>query len=120
MRLLFSNVSQFKFKRDMLTLTVMTFVTVIFWIIYSVYAAFSKSTVDPSIQQLLTPLNPTLNQEVLALFNDRYQPPTDFNILIVVGEENDERIVPLSSRSQIIVDSVESVATSAAVSADTD
>lgn len=98
MRLILTKASHFKMKQNLLWFGTTTFVTVLFWIIYSVYIAFSHTEVDPQVQQLLTPLNPTLNEETLAIFEDRYQPPDEYTILVKQGDGDSSQVVPLGTQ----------------------
>ena len=97
MRLIIHNANQFKLKQDLLWVGVSTLATVIIWIIYSVYVAFTQSTVDPQINKYLTPINPTLDKAVLAQLEDRYLPPDSFTILVRQEFGESSRIVPLGT-----------------------
>ena len=99
MRLLITDAEQFKIKHDLMWVGVLTFVTAIVWIVYSIYVAYNTSTVDPEVTALLDPLNPTLDQQTLSLVADRFEPPKDFTIL-VKDSESGSSVIPLS-QSQI-------------------
>lgn len=52
-------------NRDILILSIFTLVTVIAWITFEVYHAATTSNVTPVQKELLTPLNPVFDEEVL-------------------------------------------------------
>ena len=98
MRLMLQDANQFKFKQDLLWVGVSTFATVLIWIFYSIYVAFTQTTIDTEVQSMLTPINPTLDKSVLSLLEDVYYPPEDYTILVrqEVGEST--RIVPIGTQ----------------------
>lgn len=97
MRLILHDVRQFKFKQDLLWVGITTLATIIIWIAYSVYAAFSLSNPDPEIGQLLKPINPTLDKTVLTQLQEYYEPPADFTILIRQKDGDSSRVVTLGT-----------------------
>ena len=96
MRIIIQDVKHLKIRQDLLWVGTATLVTVIMWVVYAVYATLNRSTVDPSIQKLLTPLNPSLDQEALAVLDNRFIPPENFTILVYSGEGDTGQIVPLN------------------------
>ena len=100
MRLLITDAEQFKVKQDLMWVGVLTLVTAIVWIVYSIYLAYNTSTIDPEVSTLLDPLNPTLDQETLSLVADRFEPPQEFTILVIQDSESGGNVVPLG-QSQI-------------------
>ncbi len=86
MRLIVHDYKHLKLKQDLLWVGTSTLVTVIFWIAYAVYSSFTKEYSDPLIEQLATPLDPTINQEVLNSLSDRHVPPEPFVVLTVADE----------------------------------
>lgn len=96
MRIIIQDTKHLKIKQDLLWVGTATLVTVIIWVVYAVYVAFNRSTVDTSVEKLLTPLNPSLDQAALTRLNDRFVPPADFTILVVNSSDgNDRQVVPL-------------------------
>lgn len=95
MRLLLSNPNQFKLKQDLLWVIILTFITIIIWISYSIYLAYNKSTIDPEVTALLEPLNPALNQKALDILASQIEIPSDFTILVQQGSGESVMIVPL-------------------------
>lgn len=72
---------------SILTVAVITTVTIIFWIFFSVYQILtSKPDVDIPAQ-LLKPINPTLNQEILSNLNEGLDFQKDAVTHFSVGEE---------------------------------
>lgn len=95
MRLLLSNPNQFKLKQDLLWVIILTFITILIWISYSIYLAYNKSTIDPEVTALLEPLNPTLNQKALDILASQREIPSEFTILVQQGSGESVMIVPL-------------------------
>lgn len=95
MRLLLSNPNQFKLKQDLLWVIILTFITILIWISYSIYLAYNKSTIDPEVTALLEPLNPTLNQKALDILARQREIPSEFTILVQQGSGESVMIVPL-------------------------
>jgi hypothetical protein len=95
MRLLLSNPNQFKLKQDLLWVIILTFITIIIWISYSIYLAYNKSTIDPEVTALLEPLNPALNQKALDILASQIEIPSEFTILVQQGSGESVIIVPI-------------------------
>lgn len=91
MRIIIQDVKHLKLKQDLLWVGTATLVTVIFWVAFAIYTAFSKTSVDPSVQKLLTPLNPSLDQEALAVLDDQFIPPESFTPLVILDESSNRR-----------------------------
>lgn len=97
MRIIIQDIRHLKLKQDFLWVGTVTLVTVIMWITYAIYAAFQKSTVDPEITKLLTPLNSSLDQEAINIIDSRYQPPEEFTILVYADDDpNSTAVIPLN------------------------
>ena len=75
MRLIIQDSKHLKLKQDLLWIGTTTLVTVIIWIVYAIYSAYNQPTFDSDIEQLITPLNPSLDQETLLSLEDRFVPP---------------------------------------------
>jgi hypothetical protein len=108
MRIIIQDVKHLKLKQDLLWVGTATLVTVIFWVAFAIYTAFNKNTIDPSVQKLLTPLNPSLDQEALAVLDDRFIPPENFTPLVIEGEGT-------TGRAAIVHNSVPTATKSATV-----
>lgn len=81
MRLIIDDVRHLKLRENLLWLGTITLVTVLIWIFYSIYAAFTKPFEDPQIAGLLKPFNPELDQEAITLLGEEVVPPADFTII---------------------------------------
>lgn len=89
MQLLPSNRTAEKLKVNLLYLGIITLITVITWIGFSVYQSFSKATVDTSIQKLIKSINPTLDIDTLSQFKmSRTAPPDQFQIISISRQNN--------------------------------
>lgn len=100
MRIIIQDTKHLKVKQDLLWVGTATLVTVIIWVVYTVYVAFNKTTIDTSVEKLLTPLNPSLDQNALASVDDRFLPPEDFTVLVIKEENNDNRqVVPITQQT---------------------
>jgi hypothetical protein len=87
MRLIIDSSRHLKFKENLLWLGTTTLVTVVIWVVYTIYAAYSRPQLDPEVQALLTPLNPTLDREAIQMLGDLVIPPDEFTPIIVVEPE---------------------------------
>ena len=97
MRLILHDANQFKFKQDLLWVGVSTLATVVIWIMFSIYSAFTQTTIDPEVQKMLSPINPTLDKSVLAKLEDVYYPPDNYTILVKQEVGDSTRVVPLGT-----------------------
>ena len=89
MRLLPDNRLIGKLKINVFYMSVITLMTVVVWIGFSVYQSLSKNTVDTSIQKLITPINPTLDTDTLSQFQQsRVTPPLEFQIITLIRKNN--------------------------------
>lgn len=52
-------------NRQILFLSIFTFLTVLAWIIFDVYHAVTSSTISPIQQELIIPLNPKFDIQVV-------------------------------------------------------
>lgn len=100
MRILIQTASQLKFKEELLWLGTTTLATVIIWIIYAVYVAYNTPMVDPDVQSLLRPLNPTLNDEILKTLPGRYVPQEPYTILVYPEGAAEARPAPMGIRGE--------------------
>lgn len=57
--------------RDILLISMFTFITVISWIAFEFVKTIKTTTVNAPIQQLITPLDPKIDTEVLTLLEQR-------------------------------------------------
>jgi hypothetical protein len=51
--------------RDILLIAILTFITVFAWIFFDLVKTSQTSTITDSTEQLLTPLNPTIDTDTL-------------------------------------------------------
>ena len=58
---------------SIITVAVITTITIIFWVFFEVYQILTGEVDVEISQQLLKPLNPTLNQEVLSSLKGRIE-----------------------------------------------
>lgn len=58
-------------SKDLLILSILTFITVIAWIIFDVYHAATTSTITPFQKELIEPLKPTFDQEIILRLEKR-------------------------------------------------
>ena len=100
MRIIIQDIKHLKLKQDLLWVGTTTLVTVILWVAFAIYTAFNKSTIDPSVNKLLEPLNPSLDQVALDSLKNRFVPPEEFTILVLDKTGNGQRSVP-SGQTQI-------------------
>ena len=53
-------------NKQILYLSIFTFLTVIAWIVFDIYHATTTSTVTPVQEKLIVPLTPTFDMEVIS------------------------------------------------------
>jgi len=51
--------------RDIFLVSIFTFLTIVSWIFFELVKTTKTTTVSPSVEKIVTPLNPTLDTEVL-------------------------------------------------------
>lgn len=59
------------FTSEFKTLAVLSLITVIIWAAYEIYYAFNKTTVPEVFEELILPLDPELNVNLLNSLKDR-------------------------------------------------
>lgn len=57
--------------RDLVLLLITTTITIIVWIGFEVYRAYTKANVPTGIEEYLSPLNPKLDTEVINILKTR-------------------------------------------------
>lgn len=57
--------------RDLFLVSIFTFLTVSLWIFFELVNTTKTSTVPLTVQQVITPLNSTINIEILTELNER-------------------------------------------------
>ena len=76
-----------KTKETLFFSGILAIIIVILWIEISVYSAYNQHEPDKEMNKLLTPINPTLDLEVLREYRDsRVSPPQEFDIMVVEKE----------------------------------
>lgn len=68
---------EYKFGKNILVLSIMTLITVIVWVGYEVYSAYTQTTVPRIIKELTTPLNPRIDEEAIEDIEEKYQIPEE-------------------------------------------
>ncbi|QQS39006.1 hypothetical protein IPM62_00090 [Candidatus Woesebacteria bacterium] len=79
----------------LVTIAIMTTITVIFWVFFSVYSILTTKVAPSVSSEILAPLNPTLNSTVLNSLSDR------------IYVDDNEIIGPVVENEKIVVDQVE-------------
>lgn len=87
MQLIVDNPQHFKFKENLLWLGLSSLITAFIWISYSIYDVYISSNIDPEVEQLLEPLSPHLDDEVLGKLSSRVRPDEEFTVIIVNEDE---------------------------------
>lgn len=59
-------------NKDLLLLSIITFITVVAWIVSDAYHASVISTVTAVEKKLMEPLNPTFDKEVIARLKEKH------------------------------------------------
>lgn len=58
-------------SKDLLILSFLTFITVVAWIIFDIHHEMTASTITPVQQELMKPLKPGFDQEVILNLRER-------------------------------------------------
>jgi len=84
---------EYKFGKNILLLSIMTLITVIVWVGYEVYSAYTQTTVPRVIKELIRPLSPSIDEATIEDIKGKYQiPEEELNIVTqpVVEWETEE------------------------------
>lgn len=57
--------------RDLLLVSVFTFLTVFLWIFFELVKTTKTTTVTPTVQQVITPFSPKLDTDILKVLDNR-------------------------------------------------
>jgi hypothetical protein len=57
--------------RDIFLISIFTFFTVVSWIFFELVKTTRTSTVTTNVQQIITPLSPTIDTEVFTVLENR-------------------------------------------------
>jgi len=89
MQLRINNQSNEQFKVSLMYLSVITLVTVISWIGFSVYRTYMTSSIDPEVKKMIQAINPTLDIASLTKYKtSRISLPDQFQIIAVTKQNN--------------------------------
>ena len=99
MKLQIENQKTNKAKYQLFVLATFTLSAIIVWIGYSLVSTYNKSSIEPNVKALLTPLDPSIDREIVDLLTDRFEPPEEFTILAMQGESGNGRQVRISGSS---------------------
>ncbi|OGK55584.1 hypothetical protein A3B56_02430 [Candidatus Roizmanbacteria bacterium RIFCSPLOWO2_01_FULL_45_11] len=58
-------------SKDLLFISIVTFLTTIAWTVYDIYHTAVTSTITPVQQELIKPINPGFDQETLELLRTK-------------------------------------------------
>lgn len=54
-------------KKEFLTIAIITFITIIAWVIFDILHARAAVEISPKLQNVIEPLNPNFDQEAIDL-----------------------------------------------------
>jgi len=57
--------------RDLLLISLFTFITVVSWIFFELVKTTKTTTVQPTVSQTITPLVPTIDTDTLSVLDSR-------------------------------------------------
>ncbi len=60
-----------KSDRDLFFISLFTFLTVLSWIFFELIKTTKTSTIAPTINQIITPLTPTLDTDTLNMLGEK-------------------------------------------------
>ncbi len=76
--------NQLKFGKDALVLSIITLLTVLCWVGFEVYRAYTQTTIPQVIRELARPLDPNIDIALIEDIAEKHQPSDEeLNIPIV-------------------------------------
>jgi len=73
---------EYKFGKNILILSITTLITVVVWVGYEVYSAYTQTTVPKIIRELIKPLSPNIDEATIEDIQEKYQiPEEELNII---------------------------------------
>ena len=66
-------------RRDILLLLISSVILVVLWVIFSIIHQLVSSTINQSVSQAITPINPTFDVSVINTLKTRVQVAPDFS-----------------------------------------
>ncbi len=95
-------ISKLRRSQQVLTMLVLLFVAVIFWIIVSVFSSQRHSKISPEVQKMAQPLSPAIDDSVFDKLEEKRvfseEELADFPIMIQVDMgKGEKKIVPLGT-----------------------
>lgn len=96
--------NRLKTNQQILTILVLLFICMIFWIIVSLFSSQNSTKISPEISQMAKPFNPTLDASVLDTLDSKRvlseEELADFPIFVIQRDPTDqtETIVELGTR----------------------
>jgi hypothetical protein len=84
-----------KIQKDILVLAIFTFLTATTWIIFDVYRALTKTKIPTVLKEQITPLDPSIDRDLLFKLKSRTNITADeFNL---IKEKPSETSTPSAS-----------------------
>lgn len=88
MKLILTNPKTEQFKSNLFFSEILAIIIVVLWIGISAYTAFSNHEPDEEMNALLTPIDPTIDINVLKQYQEsRIIPPQEFEIKVVTKDK---------------------------------
>lgn len=57
--------------RDLLLISIFTFLTVVSWIFFELVKTTRTTTITPTVEKIITPLNSRLDNDILTILENR-------------------------------------------------
>jgi hypothetical protein len=98
-------VARIKTSQQLLTILILLFICMIFWIIVSLFSSQTNTKITPEVLEMAKPFNPTLSTEVLDSIEQRTvitdEELVDFPIKVIQKDlvTQEETIVDLQTRT---------------------
>lgn len=93
--------------RDLLLVSIFTFLTVLSWVFFELIKTVNTSTVKEPVQQVIKPLNPTLNTEILSELIERDNYATIVSEPTITNEIDEE--TEIVNTEEIIITDQENI-----------
>jgi hypothetical protein len=84
-------------KKNILVLSIFTFITALGWIVFDIYHAATVSTITKNVEEQLVPITPAFETSVIDKLNNRVHVDVLGNNSVPVGTESASKIASSSS-----------------------
>ncbi len=88
-----------KIQKDVLVLSILTFLAIISWIAFDVYRALTKTEIPKVLKQQIAPLDPSIDSDLLIKLKSRETITSDE--LGILRQKKEETEIPSTSSADL-------------------